>query len=389
MLVSNLDVSETNKDVRVQAELLGVSEQDISVSLRDDALIGRAEKQQEPLGVDASELSFGTFQRSLHLSLPVSQDQVQAQFENGLLTVTMPKAQPQERTRRIQGQGAQLQGHLQQVQGDASRQSMPPNQRHAVGVWQRRLRAALTGRRSWTAYPDGTTARSQAPGRWESSMSTSISERPTNGFTTQKEPRRQSQILCNVLGDLSHVSRRSYLDRSGLSGSVLKQFRTTVESGICTSGSAVFGAENGLGMAGQEAPETVDLADMVAALCEYERKRIPTWVDISLYVALQPLIVRIEVAALVFLATHELLRNAFTHAFPAGTGGNVGVHLWQTQRATLCAYLLIADDGCGFGAEPPATAASGLPRARRFLDTAGAQLTREPGNGTLWRVGLP
>lgn len=133
----------------------------------------------------------------------------------------------------------------------------------------------------------------------------------------------------------------------------------------------------------------VDLAKLLAALCEYERKRVLASVEIALYVALQPMMVRIDVAALVFLAVYELLRNAFTHAFPAGAGGHVGVHLWRPQHATVRAYLLIADDGCGFGVEPPATADSGLPRARRFLDTVGAQLTREPGSGTMWRVSLP
>ena len=98
---------------------------------------------------------------------------------------------------------------------------------------------------------------------------------------------------------------------------------------------------------------------------------------------------RIGVAALVFLVAGELLRNALIHAFPAGTGGDVGVHLWQTQQATPRAYMLIADYGCDFSAEPPTTADCELPRARRFLDTVGAQLTRESGNGTLWRVSLP
>ncbi len=88
-------------------------------------------------------------------------------------------------------------------------------------------------------------------------------------------------------------------------------------------------------------------------------------------------------------AAHELLRNALTHAFPAGTGGHVGVHLWHTQQAKPRAYLLIADDGCGFGDEPITTADCGLTLARNFLDAVGAQLEREPGRGTVWRIGLP
>lgn len=142
-------------------------------------------------------------------------------------------------------------------------------------------------------------------------------------------------------------------------------------------------------MAGQGTPEVVDLARVLAALCEHERAAVPTSAEMALYVVLQPLAVRAGVAVLVCLAAHELLRNALTHAFPAGTGGHVGVHLWHTQQAKPRAYLLIADDGCSFGDEPTTTADCGLTLARNFLDAVGAQLEREPGRGTVWRIGLP
>ena len=111
LLAPHMDVSETDKDVRIQAELPGVSEKDIEVSLNDDVLTIRAEKQQERReerqGMHFSERAYGTFQRSLRLPFPVSQDQVQANFENGVLSVTLPKAQPEQRSHRIQVQGPQ------------------------------------------------------------------------------------------------------------------------------------------------------------------------------------------------------------------------------------------------------------------------------------------
>ena len=111
LLAPHMDVSETDKDVRIQAELPGVSEKDIEVSLNDDVLSIRAEKHQEHReerhGTHFSERAYGTFQRSLRLPFPVSQDQVQATFENGVLSVTLPKAQPQERSHRIPVQGPQ------------------------------------------------------------------------------------------------------------------------------------------------------------------------------------------------------------------------------------------------------------------------------------------
>lgn len=135
LLAPHMDVSETDKDVRIQAELPGVSEKDIEVSLNDDLLTIRAEKQQarkeDRQGVHVSERAFGTFQRSLRLPFPVDQDQVQANFENGVLTVTLPKAQPQDRSRRIQVQGTQPQAGIGQ---DATAQAPAASQGPASQV---------------------------------------------------------------------------------------------------------------------------------------------------------------------------------------------------------------------------------------------------------------
>ena len=136
-------------------------------------------------------------------------------------------------------------------------------------------------------------------------------------------------------------------------------------------------------------PGVLDLAPVLAALCDQEKARVPATAEVALYVVLRSLAVEAGVAMLMCFAVQELLRNALTHAFPAGTVGHVGVHLWRTHQARPRAHLLIADDGCGFGAEPPATADSGLALTRCFLDAVGAQLAREPGRDTVWRIGLP
>lgn len=130
MLAPHMDVSETDKEVQVQAELPGVSEKDIEVSLNEDVLTLRAEKKQESSqergGIHLSERSYGIFQRSLRLPFPVNPDQVQAQFENGVLRITLPQPQLQRqpRTRRIQvqnaNQGAQNQLGNGQSEGQAS-----------------------------------------------------------------------------------------------------------------------------------------------------------------------------------------------------------------------------------------------------------------------------
>jgi len=108
-------VSETEKEIRITAELPGVTEQDIDVSLDDDMLTIRGEKRFERTDEKETfhfvECSYGTFQRSLRLPFAVNPDQVQASFENGVLTVTLPKTGRQERSRRIQVQGRGASGH--------------------------------------------------------------------------------------------------------------------------------------------------------------------------------------------------------------------------------------------------------------------------------------
>jgi len=106
---ASMNVSETDKEIRVTAELPGVTEQDIDVSLDDDVLTIRGEKKFERKDDKENfhfvERSYGTFQRSLRLPYAVDSEQVQASFENGILTVTVPKTGRQERSRRIQVQG--------------------------------------------------------------------------------------------------------------------------------------------------------------------------------------------------------------------------------------------------------------------------------------------
>ena len=92
---ASMNVSETDKEIRITAELPGVTEQDIEVSLDDDVLTIRGEKKFERKDDKENfhfvERSYGTFQRSLRLPYAVESEQVQASFENGVLTVTVPK----------------------------------------------------------------------------------------------------------------------------------------------------------------------------------------------------------------------------------------------------------------------------------------------------------
>ncbi|MBV8912637.1 MAG: Hsp20/alpha crystallin family protein [Acetobacteraceae bacterium] len=131
LLAPHMDVSETDKEVRMQVEMPGVNESDVELSLNDDVLTIRAEKRQERKedreGVHISERTFGTFQRAIRLPFQVNPDQVQAQFENGVLKVTLPKTAPQERSRRIQVQSAKG-GGQQTIEGGQPTQNQNQNQ---------------------------------------------------------------------------------------------------------------------------------------------------------------------------------------------------------------------------------------------------------------------
>ena len=135
---------------------------------------------------------------------------------------------------------------------------------------------------------------------------------------------------------------------------------------------------------------TIDLARYLRALCDFERLAVGGAPDVALYANLQPMRVRAETAALLGLAFRELLCNALEHAFPLGGMGHVGIHLWPTSSLPgVRACLLVADDGRGFGAEPPAASECGIPLARHLVERCGGALTREPGGkGTVWRVTL-
>jgi HSP20 family protein len=109
-LMPRMELREGDKEVRLIAELPGVTEKDIDVSLDDDVLTirgeKRAERREERENTHFTERAFGTFQRSMRLPYRVEPNQVKASFANGILTVTVPKNKTQEKARKIPVQGS-------------------------------------------------------------------------------------------------------------------------------------------------------------------------------------------------------------------------------------------------------------------------------------------
>ncbi|MCY4019345.1 MAG: Hsp20/alpha crystallin family protein [Chloroflexi bacterium] len=92
-----LDVEENEESYVVRADLPGVSLDDISVNIHDDLLTISAEttseSKDESKRVLVRERRVGKFSRSLRFPIPVKGDSVEAGFENGVLSVTVPKAE--------------------------------------------------------------------------------------------------------------------------------------------------------------------------------------------------------------------------------------------------------------------------------------------------------
>lgn len=92
-----IDVVEAETEVRVSAELPGLEEKDIEVSLSGDLLTIKGEKkadvEQQLLNYHVNERVFGAFSRSIPLPAGIDADAVTAAFRNGVLTITVPKTQ--------------------------------------------------------------------------------------------------------------------------------------------------------------------------------------------------------------------------------------------------------------------------------------------------------
>jgi len=114
-----LDVSETENEFVVKASLPGIKPDDVHITVHGDTLTIRGESkvEEEKKGEHwhIRERRSGVFQRSLSLSAPVDSDKAQADFEHGVLTLTLPKSES-AKPRQIkvgvaaQGQAAQQKG---------------------------------------------------------------------------------------------------------------------------------------------------------------------------------------------------------------------------------------------------------------------------------------
>ena len=88
------DVYETDDALIVLVEIAGMREEDFRVALADGALVvaGVRRDTAPKRGYHRMEIAWGPFQTEVAVPIPVREDAIEAEYENGFLTITLPKA---------------------------------------------------------------------------------------------------------------------------------------------------------------------------------------------------------------------------------------------------------------------------------------------------------
>ncbi len=93
----NIDVAENDKEFKVTADVPGMEEGDLKVEFSNKVLTIKGEKklnrEETQENYYITERWSGNFSRSIQLPIPINEDLIQAQVNNGILSITLPKAE--------------------------------------------------------------------------------------------------------------------------------------------------------------------------------------------------------------------------------------------------------------------------------------------------------
>jgi HSP20 family protein len=99
-----VDMVETDEGIVVKSDLPGVKPEDVDISIRENTLTIKgefeAEEETEQENVHIRERRYGAFQRSIPLPKAVEAEKAEAEFEDGVLRVTLPTVE-EEKPKRI------------------------------------------------------------------------------------------------------------------------------------------------------------------------------------------------------------------------------------------------------------------------------------------------
>lgn len=103
-MAPRIDMAETDDSIEITAELPGVDQKDLDVSVEGDVLTLKGEKKSESeekkKDFHVVERSYGAFRRAIRLPGNVDPDKVNATFDKGVLKVSMPKPEEARQNRR-------------------------------------------------------------------------------------------------------------------------------------------------------------------------------------------------------------------------------------------------------------------------------------------------
>ncbi|WP_428408391.1 Hsp20/alpha crystallin family protein [Hyphococcus sp.] len=111
LLQPSVDITESDKQIKIAVDLPGMDEDDIDVSLTGDVLTIRGERRHEreedEKGYFLHERSYGSFYRTIPLPPGLETDRAKAEFKKGVLRITMPKSShAKDLTKRIEVKAA-------------------------------------------------------------------------------------------------------------------------------------------------------------------------------------------------------------------------------------------------------------------------------------------
>lgn len=101
-----LEMQESDEDYKLMAELPGMTADDVEIDVSDRVLTISGEKKEQrdekDKGFMFTERSYGRFERQVQLPPAADEDQIEARFENGVLTITIGKDDKAEKRKRIE-----------------------------------------------------------------------------------------------------------------------------------------------------------------------------------------------------------------------------------------------------------------------------------------------
>jgi len=104
MFSPGVDLSETDKEIKVSVELPGMDEKDVKVEMDDNTITisgeKKVEKEEKKRNWHFREHSYGSFRRSIPFPVAVNGDDAKASFRKGVLTVTVPKREEDKDNRK-------------------------------------------------------------------------------------------------------------------------------------------------------------------------------------------------------------------------------------------------------------------------------------------------